>query len=121
MTSVTVTSYSKAMSILSEIGNGKCTDKCKSTSIRKIKYALKSVSNPLKLTRYTRRKLTQKIALVSGKNAVNEYSKTKKKYSERKSPPHPANKNCGKKMIGNDGAMYESKPNKNNVCSWKKI
>ena len=78
MTSVTVTSYSKAMSILSEIGNGKCTDKCKSTSIRKIKYALKSVSNPLMLTRYTRRKLTQKIALVSGKNAVNEYSKTKK-------------------------------------------
>ena len=67
------------------------------------------------------RKLTQKIALVSKKNAVNEYSKTKRKYNERKSPPYPANKNCGKKMAGNDGEMYESKPNKNNVCSWKKI
>jgi hypothetical protein len=116
-----VISYSKAMSILSEIGNGKCLNKCKSDSIRKFRYALKSESNPMKLTRHTRRKLTQKIELVSGKNAVNEYSKTKKKYSERKSPPYPANKNCGKKMKGNDGNMYESKPNKNNVCSWKKI
>ena len=25
------------------------------------------------------------------------------------------------KMKGNDGNMYESKPNKNNVCSWKKV
>ena len=114
-------SYSKAMSTLSKIGNGKCVDKCKSDSIRKLKSTLKSKSNPFNLTRYTRRKLTQKIELVSGKNAVNVYSKTKKKYSERKSPPYPANKNCGKKMAGNDGNMYESKPNKNNVCSWKKI
>ena len=116
-----VGSYSKAMSILSEIGNGKCADRCKSVWIRNFKYALKTKSNPLKLTRYTRRKLTQKIALVSKKNAVNAYSKTKRKYSERKSPPYPANKNCVKKMAGNDGKMYESKPNKNNVCSWKKI
>ena len=116
-----VGSYSKAMSILSKIGNEKCVDKCKSVWIRNFKYALKTKSNPLKLTRYTRRKLTQKIALVSKKNAVNAYSKTKKKYNERKSPPYPANKNCGKKMAGNDGKMYESKSNKNNVCSWKKI
>lgn len=116
-----VGSYSKAMSILSEIGNGKCMGKCKSVWIRNFKYALKTKSNPLKLTRYTRRKLTQKIALVSKKNAVNTYSKTKRKYSNRKSPPYPANKNCGKTMTGNDGNMYESKPNKNNVCSWKKI
>ena len=65
--------------------------------------------------------MTQKIDLVSKKNAVNEYSKTKRKYNERKSPPYPANKNCGKQMKGNDGNMYESKPNKNNICSWKKI
>jgi len=25
------------------------------------------------------------------------------------------------KMKDNDGNMYESKPNKNNVCSWKKV
>ena len=74
-----VGSYSKAMSILSEIGNGKCADRCKSVWIRNFKYALKTKSNPLKLTRYTRRKLTQKITLVSKKNAVNEYSKKKRK------------------------------------------
>jgi hypothetical protein len=116
-----VGSYSKAMSILNEIGNGKCKDKCKSIWIRNFKYALKSKSNPLKLTQFTRRKMSQKIELVSGKNAVNNYSKTLKKYKDRKSPPYPANKNCGKEIKGNDGNMYESKPNKNNVCSWKKI
>jgi hypothetical protein len=47
--------------------------------------------------------------------------RTIKKYSERKSPPYPANKNCGKKLKGNDGNLYESKPNKNGVCSWKKV
>lgn len=114
-------SYSKAMSILSEIGKGDCKDRCKSGWIRNLKYGLKADSNPLKLTKYTRRKLTQKIELVSGKNGKNNYSKTLKKYKTRKSPPYPANKNCGKKMKGNDGNMYESEPNKNNVCSWKKI
>jgi hypothetical protein len=48
-------------------------------------------------------------------------SKTLKKYKNRKSPPYPANNNCGKKMKGNDGNMYESKPNKNKICSWKII
>jgi hypothetical protein len=43
-----VGSYSKAMSILSEIGNGKCVDKCKSVWIRNFKYALKTKSNPVK-------------------------------------------------------------------------
>ncbi len=116
-----VGSYSKSMSILSEIGKGKCIDKCKSIWLRNFKYALKTKSNPLKLTRYTRRKMEKKIMIVSGKNSINNYSKTIKKYSDRKSPPYPANKNCGKQMKGNDGAMYESKPNKNNICSWKKI
>jgi hypothetical protein len=116
-----VGSYSKAMSILSEVGKGKCVDKCKSVWLRNLKYAVNAKSNPLKLTRYTRRKLEKKIQLVSGKNSINNYSKTIKKYADRKSPPYPANKNCGKQMKGTDGSMYESKPNKNNVCSWKKI
>jgi hypothetical protein len=59
--------------------------------------------------------------MVSGKNTINQHSKTLKKYKKCKSPPYPANENSGKKMKGNDGNMYESKPNKNNVCSWKKI
>jgi hypothetical protein len=51
-------------------------------------------------------------------------SKTLKKYKNRKSPPYPANENCGKKMKGNDGNMYVSKPYilmKNEVCAWRKI
>jgi hypothetical protein len=113
-----INSYSKAMSILSEIGNGTCKDRCKSVWIRNFKYALKTKTKPLKLTSETRRKLTQKIELVS---SVNKFSKTLKKYKMRKSPPYPANQNCGKKMKGNDGNMYESVPNKNGVCSWKPI
>ena len=37
----------------------------------------------------------------------------------RKSPPYPANKCCGERMIGNDGQLYESKRNVLNVCSWR--
>ena len=58
---------------------------------------------------------------VSGKNAINQHSKTLKKYQNRKSPPYPANENCNKTMVGNDGQNYISKPNKNNICSWKKV
>ena len=43
------------------------------------------------------------------------------KYTNRKSPPYPANEYCNKKRKGNDGLMYISRPNKNNVCSWKKV
>ena len=68
-----------------------------------------------------RKIFTEKLKDVSGKNSINNHNKTLKKYKNRKSPPYPANNNCGKKMKGNDGNMYESKPNKNNVCSWKKI
>ena len=116
-----VGSYSKAMSILSEIGNGKCADRCKSVWIRNFKYALKAKTNPLKLTNQERKNMTQKVKSVSGKNAINQHSKTLKKYKNRKSPPYSANQNCNKKMVGNDGNMYISKPNKNNICSWKKI
>ena len=65
--------------------------------------------------------MTQKIKSVSGKNAINNHSRTLKKYKNRNSRPYPANENCGKKMKGNDGLMYLSKPNKNNICAWKKI
>jgi len=45
----------------------------------------------------------------------------KSKYLNRPSPPHPANKHCGKTKKGNDGKMYKSVPNKNGVCTWKKV
>lgn len=46
---------------------------------------------------------------------------TTAKYAKRKSPPFPANECCGKRKKGNDGTMYVSVPDKNNVCRWKKV
>jgi len=114
-----ISSYNGAMKLLTEIGTGKCSGKCKSVWVRNFKYALKTTTNPLHLTAQQRKTMTKKIKSVSGRNAV--VSKTLKKYKNRKSPPYPANEHCNKKMKGNDGAMYQSKPNKNNICSWKKI
>jgi hypothetical protein len=115
--------YNGAMKILSEIGTGTCKGSCKTVWMRNIKYALKTKTNPLKLTNKQRKNITEKIKNVSGKHnhVINNHSKTLKKYKNRKSPPYPANENCNKKMKGNDGNMYISQPNKNNICSWKKV
>jgi len=116
-----ISNYNGAMKILTEIGTGTCNGTCKSVWIRNIKYALKTKTNPLGLNKQQRKKITEKIKNVSGKNSINKHSKTLKKYKNRSSPPYPANENCSKTMKGNDGNMYISKPNKNNVCSWKKL
>ena len=116
-----INSYNGAMKLLSKIGTGKCKGSCKSVWIRNLKYSLKTKSNPLHLNKAQRKTMTNKIKSISGKNSINQHSKTLKKYKTRKSPPYPANENCNKKMKGNDGNIYLSKPNKNNVCSWKKI
>ena len=113
--------YNGAMQILSEIGTGTCKGSCKSVWTRNLKYALKTKTNPLKLTSKQRRILTEKLKSVSKKSAINQHSKTLKKYKNRKSPPYPANENCNKQMLGNDKQLYISKPHKNNICSWKKI
>jgi hypothetical protein len=116
-----IRNYNGAMQILSEIGTGTCKGSCKSVWVRNLKYALKTKTNPLKLNNQQRKIMTEKIKSISGKNAINNHSKTLKKYKNRKSPAYPANENCNKKMKGNDGNMYISKPNKNNICSWKKL
>ena len=112
-------SYNGAMKILSEIGTGKCKGTCKSIWIRNFKYALKTKTNPLGLNKQQRKIMTEKIKSVSGRNSINQHSKTLKKYKNRNSPPYPANKNCNKTLKGKDGSLYISKPNKNNICSWK--
>ena len=115
-----ISTYNGAMKLLSEIGSGTCKNKCKSIWIRNFKYALKTKTNPLKLTSYERKNMTKKIKEVSGRNAINEHTKTLKKYNNRPSPSSSANKNCGKTIKGNDGNMYISKPNKNGICRWQK-
>ena len=46
--------------------------------------------------------------------------KTTKRYTTRKSPPYPANECQGRAMVGNDGEMYESVPNKKGTGRWLK-
>ena len=116
-----IQTYNEGMKILAQIGTGTCKGDCKSIWTRHIRNALKSKTNPLGLTKKQHKTMTEKLKSVSSRNGRNEHSKTLKKYKNRKSPPYPANENCNKKMVGNDGNMYISKPNKNNVCSWKKI
>lgn len=113
-----IRTYNGAMQILSEIGSGSCKGGCKTVWMRNIKHALKSKTNPLQLNKSQRKSMTEKINHLSNKRPM---PKTLKKYQNRKSPPYPANENCNKQMIGNDRNMYISIPNKNNVCSWKKI
>jgi len=114
-----------AMKLLKEIENGKCPGKCRAIWMRNIKYALKTETNPLKLTKTEREKMLKIIEKISGKKTKKKEKTGKKltlkKYRTRKSPPYPANDYCNKKKKGNDGFMYISKPNKNKVCSWKKV
>ena len=114
-----------AMKLLKEIENGKCAGECRSIWMRNIKYALKTETNPLKLTKREREKMLKMIEKISGKKSKKKEKSGKKltlkKYRNRKSPPYPANDYCNKRKKGNDGLMYISKPNKNKVCSWKKI
>ena len=112
--------YKQAMNLLNDIEKGKCSGTCKSTWIRNLKYALKTKTNPLKLTSSGKKNMTKKIKQVSGRQKM-KTNITLKKYKTRNSPPFPANDYCNKKKKGNDGKMYISKPNKNNVCSWKLV
>jgi hypothetical protein len=40
---------------------------------------------------------------------------------DRPSPPFPANECCDQTKVGNDGAMYVSRADKNGRCAWKKL
>ena len=86
---------------------------------------VKTETNPLKLTKTEREKMLKMIEKISGKKSKKKEKSGKKltlkKYRNRKSPPYPANDYCNKRKKGNDGLMYISKPNKNKVCSWKKV
>jgi len=83
--------------------------KAKVKSVKKVKAKVKSVS-----------KAKPKIKSVSKSDSgcVEQFTK---KYQERPSPAYPANKCCGESKRGKDGLMYESRADKNGVCTWKKV
>jgi len=123
-----IKNYKQAMDVLKSIENGKCSGRCRRIWMTNFKNALKTKTNPLNLTASERKNMTKKMQELKGKrNKTQKPSKTqsnktlKNKYKIRNSPPYPANENCNKIMTGNDGNEYKSTPNKNGICTWKKI
>lgn len=112
-------SYNGASRMLQFIADGQCAGDCKREWLRKIRYGLKAKSNPLSLNKSQRKALANKIK--NAASAKPSARKTLKKYKTRSSPPFSAALLCGQTMTGNDGNRYISKPNKNNVCSWKQV
>ena len=99
--------------------SGKCAGDCRKVWMRNIGYALKTDTNPLKLTNAEHKKMLIKMEEVKGKKKHTVTRKVDKKYLTRDSPPYPANEHCGEKKKGNDGKMYISVADKNGICRWK--
>ncbi len=115
--------YKGAMQMLGWIESGKCKAGCRSGWLRNFKYALKTPTNPLKLTATQRKTMKARMAGLKGHRTATlkaAHAKTLKKYRDRPSPPYPANEHCGKTMKGNDGLLYKSVANSAGVCSWRK-
>ena len=126
-----IKNYKEAMNVLKSIETGKCSGRCRRIWMTNLKNALKTKTNPLNLTMSERKNMTKKMNSLKGKrissNKTQKNQKTQKtqtiknKYKIRNSPPYPANENCNKIMVGNDGEKYKSVPNKNGICTWRKI
>jgi hypothetical protein len=126
-----IKNYKEAFDVLKTIETGKCAGRCRRIWMTNLKNALKTKTNPLNLTMSERKNMTKKMNSLKGKRInVNKTHKThkpikpqtiKNKYKIRNSPPYSANENCNKIMVGNDGEKYKSVPNKNGICTWRKI
>ena len=112
----------QAFKLLDDMIAGKqnCIGDCRRVWLRNIGYALKTDTNPLKLTSAEHKKMTAKLVQVKDRKKHNVTKKMDKKYLSRDSPPYPANEHCGETKKGNDGNMYKSVPDKNKVCRWKR-
>jgi len=112
----------EAFEILDEMENGTCIKSCRQVWLRNIGYALKTKTNPLRLTATEHKRMTRKITRVKGRKASTQKTrKVEKKYTTRPSPALPANEYCGKTRKGNDGNRYKSVPNKNGICRWVQV
>lgn len=111
----------QAFKLLDDMIAGKqnCIGDCRRIWLRNIGYALKTDTNPLKLTGAEHKKLTAKLVKAKDRKKHTITRKIDKKYLTRDSPPYPANKHCGETKKGNDGKMYTAVPDKNKICRWK--
>lgn len=83
-------------------------------TVKSIK-SVKSVKTVKSVKKSPTRKIPKRTVVARGCTP-----QTDAKYINRPSPPYPANECCGQIMRGNDGNMYISRPDKNNVCRWYK-
>jgi hypothetical protein len=92
-------------------------------SVKKVKPRVKSVSKAKpKVKSVSKAKPKVKSAKkikesASDSGCVEQFTK---KYQARPSPAYPANRCCGESKRGKDGFMYESRADKNGLCTWKK-
>lgn len=113
-----VHSFGGAKMILKSIKSGSCVGRCRSGWLKNIKYALKTSSNPLKLTTNQRKELKEMIKEISNKRIqpskkvlIREiigkyYNPNKKRYQY-------------KKKRGKDKQMYISLPDSKGKFQWK--
>lgn len=108
-----------AFQLLESMRKGTCADSCRQVWLRNIQYALKTPTNPLKLTSDERKRMMSKLEEVKRpRRRTTTQKKTDNKYLARPSPPLPANEHCGETRKGNDGQLYVSTPDKRKVCRW---
>ncbi len=67
---VFIGTYKEADDILNNIATGTCEGRCRSVWTRNIKYALKTKTNPLKLTAIQKKNLTKKMKYLKGKRVT---------------------------------------------------
>ncbi len=94
-------SFGGAVMVLRSIKTGRCAGRCRSGWLKTIKYAIKTKTNPLKLTGEQRKELNSMIKEISGKRIPKIVILT---------PKFNPHKYCGQRKRGRDGEMYISKP-----------
>jgi len=65
------------------------------------------------------KKQKQEVPRIAKKPSRGCVKQTQKKYTDRPSPPYPANECCGEIMQGNDGNRYISVADIRGICRWK--
>ncbi len=107
-------SFGSAKQIIQSIKKGTCVDSCRSSWLKHIKYALKSSSNPLKLTKEEKKELNDMIKDITGKRI-----KPSQKVLIRRAITYNPKSYSYKKKRGKDGVMYISLPDSKGKFHWK--
>lgn len=110
---VAVFTYAGANALLDAMETGECNGKCRSEWLRVYKRNL----TKMKLPASQQKTLSKRMATILKKKPSKAMTK---KYRENPAPPYPANIFCESIETGNDGQLYKSLPDTNNMCSWKR-